>query len=146
MSDRTQRPISSYQGVNPAFAASFRQQAEAPLERVPSDVGSLSTGIVDPGRMVKPRHRAHLPPIPDLRFEQSYLASLRGADTWGRVAWITMRDQQSSKTLHTLGSVTFDARHNVDSGPVWLEILASRSPIQRPDNRICYPPVVGQID
>jgi hypothetical protein len=37
--------------------------------------------------------RQTLPPLPDLRFEQSYLASIRGADTWGRVAWITIRDQ-----------------------------------------------------
>lgn len=64
------------------------------LERVPSNASSLSTGIVDPNRMVKPHHRrANLPALPDLRFEQSYLASISTADTWGRVAWITIRDQ-----------------------------------------------------
>jgi len=40
----------------------------------------------------KPR-RTHLPPIPDLRYEQSYLHSIRNADTWWKVAWITTRDQ-----------------------------------------------------
>jgi hypothetical protein len=31
--------------------------------------------------------------MPDFRFEQSYLASLKGADTWWKVAYITVRDQ-----------------------------------------------------
>ena len=42
----------------------------------------------------KPRRNAHnLPPLPDLRYEQSYLHSIRNADTWWKVAWITTRDQ-----------------------------------------------------
>ena len=39
----------------------------------------------------------HFPPIPDLRFEQSYLHSIAGAGTWWRVAWITVRDQVREK-------------------------------------------------
>ena len=40
--------------------------------------------------------RASFPPLPDLRFEQSYLASIAAADTkWG-VAYITVRDQVCS--------------------------------------------------
>ncbi|MCJ1289967.1 hypothetical protein MMC34_001501, partial [Xylographa carneopallida] len=39
-----------------------------------------------------PRHRA-LPPLPDLRFEQSYLASLQGAEGWRGVGYVTVRDQ-----------------------------------------------------
>ncbi|KAL2263663.1 hypothetical protein VTK26DRAFT_5694 [Humicola hyalothermophila] len=45
---------------------------------------------------VKPRSRRsfhHLPPIPDLRFEQSYLWSIRNADSWWKIVWITVRDQ-----------------------------------------------------
>ncbi|KAK4123208.1 DUF1770-domain-containing protein [Parathielavia appendiculata] len=43
---------------------------------------------------IKPRpRRHHLPPMPDLRFEQSYLWSIRNADTWWKVVWITARDQ-----------------------------------------------------
>ncbi len=50
---------------------------------------------------VKPRPRGRggrhqLPPMPDLRFEQSYLWSIRNADSWAKVAWITVRDQVSS--------------------------------------------------
>lgn len=37
--------------------------------------------------------RASFPPLPDLRFEQSYLASIAGADTRWKVAIITLRDQ-----------------------------------------------------
>lgn len=39
-----------------------------------------------------PRH-SNLPPLPDLRFEQSYLRSISNADTWWKVALITTRDQ-----------------------------------------------------
>jgi hypothetical protein len=39
------------------------------------------------------RRRKSLPPLPDLRFEQSYLASIKDADTNWKVAYITIRDQ-----------------------------------------------------
>ncbi|PYH99461.1 DUF1770-domain-containing protein [Aspergillus ellipticus CBS 707.79] len=77
--------------VNPPTAASEKQPV---VDETPSEAGSIPSDVVDPHRMIKPASRRHnLPPLPDLRFEQSYLASLRGADTWGRVAWITIRDQ-----------------------------------------------------
>ncbi|MBE7181990.1 MAG: DUF1770 domain-containing protein, partial [Terriglobus roseus] len=43
---------------------------------------------------LRPLPRAQgLPPLPDLRFEQSYLRSVAGcASPWG-VAWVTLRDQ-----------------------------------------------------
>ncbi|KAL3426947.1 hypothetical protein PVAG01_00456 [Phlyctema vagabunda] len=37
--------------------------------------------------------RASFPPLPDLRFEQSYLRSISEADTNWKVAFITLRDQ-----------------------------------------------------
>lgn len=44
--------------------------------------------------ILRPQRRKNtLPPLPDLRFEQSYLASIKGAETSGQVAWITIRDQ-----------------------------------------------------
>lgn len=39
------------------------------------------------------RRRQSFPPMPDLRFEQSYLHSIEGATSWGKIAWITVRDQ-----------------------------------------------------
>ena len=45
-------------------------------------------------RGLKPRpRRAHLPPLPDLRYEQSYLHGIRNADTWWKVVLVTARDQ-----------------------------------------------------
>ncbi|KAL1968994.1 hypothetical protein VTN77DRAFT_828 [Rasamsonia byssochlamydoides] len=77
-------------GINPSTAASKRE----PVEVDPSDAASIPSDIVDPSRVIKPvSRRPHLPPLPDLRFEQSYLASLQGADSWQRIAWITVRDQ-----------------------------------------------------
>lgn len=47
-----------------------------------------------PISVLKPHPRSrNLPPMPDLRFEQSYLHSIAKADTWWKVAWITVRDQ-----------------------------------------------------
>ncbi|RAH64420.1 DUF1770 domain-containing protein [Aspergillus aculeatinus CBS 121060] len=83
--------------VNPPTAASEKQPV---VDDAPSEAGSIPSDIVDPRHMVRPATRRHnFPPLPDLRFEQSYLASLRGADTWGRVAWITIRDQVSNLSL-----------------------------------------------
>ncbi|KAL2219842.1 hypothetical protein M432DRAFT_606776 [Thermoascus aurantiacus ATCC 26904] len=76
--------------INPATTADERR----PLERTPSEVPSIPSDVVDPSRVIRPiSRRRNLPPLPDLRFEQSYLASLRGAESWGRIAWITIRDQ-----------------------------------------------------
>lgn len=47
-----------------------------------------------PYSVIRPMpRRASFPPLPDLRFEQSYLASIAAADTRWRVAYITVRDQ-----------------------------------------------------
>lgn len=70
-----------------AIETNNRAAPDTPSEE---DKPSISSDVLRP---VLPRRRPNLPPLPDLRFEQSYLASLNGADTWGRVAWITVRDQ-----------------------------------------------------
>ncbi|KAI0426412.1 hypothetical protein F5Y09DRAFT_65519 [Xylaria sp. FL1042] len=49
--------------------------------------------LVRPREAARRRRAASFPPMPDLRFEQSYLHSIAGAETWGRIAWITVRDQ-----------------------------------------------------
>ncbi|KAK2742321.1 hypothetical protein FQN57_005409 [Myotisia sp. PD_48] len=56
---------------------------------------SISTSVIDQERSFKHARTRHsaIRPIPDLRFEQSYLNSLKGAETWTHVAWITIRDQ-----------------------------------------------------
>ncbi|RAO70873.1 uncharacterized protein BHQ10_006885 [Talaromyces amestolkiae] len=76
--------------INPSTAASEKVPYE---EADPSDAASITSDILDQPVLRPVARRRDLPPLPDLRFEQSYLASLRGADTWQRVAWITVRDQ-----------------------------------------------------
>ncbi|KAG5982081.1 hypothetical protein E4U55_002295 [Claviceps digitariae] len=47
-----------------------------------------------PCSALQPARKSHnLPPLPDLRFEQSYLRSISRADTWWKVLLITARDQ-----------------------------------------------------
>jgi hypothetical protein len=78
--------------VNPSTAASKKQPVRPAYP--PSEADSISSGAVDPSRAIRPLPRRNqLPPLPDLRFEQSYLNSLNGAESWGRIAWITVRDQ-----------------------------------------------------
>ncbi|KAI9826900.1 MAG: hypothetical protein M1832_005839 [Thelocarpon impressellum] len=82
--------------INPSTAASKKQPVTTKAPSLDSE------GISDdesedeeiPYSALRPLPRkSTLPPLPDLRFEQSYLASISGADTWYRVAWITTRDQ-----------------------------------------------------
>lgn len=81
--------------LNPSTAASKKEPvsvSEHPLHEFidEDDEDEIPYSVLHP----TPRRRsAHLPPLPDLRFEQSYLHSIRNADTWWKVAWITIRDQ-----------------------------------------------------
>ncbi|TQN72604.1 hypothetical protein CSHISOI_02855 [Colletotrichum shisoi] len=82
--------------LNPSTAASEKEPVtlEPVLSHDDLDDDELDDYI--PRSIVNPKQRsAKLPPLPDLRFEQSYLHSISKADTWGRVAWITVRDQVS---------------------------------------------------
>lgn len=73
--------------LNPSTAASTKQPV-SPTTSISSKADSIPESAVRP----IPR-RTNLPPLPDMRFEQSYLASLQGAESWWRIAWITGRDQ-----------------------------------------------------
>ena len=60
----------------------------------------LNNEVTEPSRSTPSAHhrRRHhgpaLPPIPDLRFEPSYLAGLtRAQGSWNKAAWLTIRDQ-----------------------------------------------------
>ena len=74
--------------INPSTAASSKEPVK--VVRANSDaIDSDETPEYD----IRPvRRRATLPPLPDLRFEQSYLKSIEGKDTQG-IIWITFRDQ-----------------------------------------------------
>ncbi|KAL6713155.1 hypothetical protein ACLMJK_009276 [Lecanora helva] len=81
------RHPSPHHDLNPSTAAS-QNRPVSPTTSIASSTNSIPSSALKP----VPR-RANLPPLPDLRFEQSYLASLQGAETWWRIAWITGRDQ-----------------------------------------------------
>ncbi|KAI3337133.1 DUF1770-domain-containing protein [Xylariaceae sp. AK1471] len=95
--------------LNPSTAASAKEPvylspSSSPLRRPRAnnrhdDLDDIDDEDIPISVLVRPREaprrrRAQpLPPMPDLRFEQSYLHSIAGAETWWRVAWITVRDQ-----------------------------------------------------
>lgn len=75
--------------LNPSTTASKKEPV-----RIDSDAEAQSANDEIPIEAVTPEPRkTSLPPLPDLRFEQSYLASIKDAHTWGAVVWITTRDQ-----------------------------------------------------
>ncbi|CAD0082129.1 unnamed protein product [Aureobasidium vineae] len=80
--------------ANPSTAASMKQPVR--LDDEP-DLDQLPTNIDEdeiPVSVLRPTPRSkQFPPLPDLRFEQSYLASIQDATSWQKVAWITFRDQ-----------------------------------------------------
>lgn len=77
--------------LNPSTAAS--EKLPVTLDRhtdLDDDVAEdeIPISVLNP----VPRRQA-MPPLPDLRFEQSYLKSIEQAESWQGVAWITLRDQ-----------------------------------------------------
>jgi Autophagy receptor ATG43 len=95
------RDPSPHHDLNPSTAASQKEPLK--LSHTPSD--SLYAYDDDEGidedddedisySVLKPiPRRQSFGPLPDLRFEQSYLSSIAGAQTnWG-IAFITVRDQ-----------------------------------------------------
>lgn len=84
--------------INPSTAASRKEpvvlDSKGPADyydddSIDEDDDEISVGVLHP----KPRPRHQHLPLPDLRFEQSYLRSIAKADTWWKVSWITARDQ-----------------------------------------------------
>lgn len=79
--------------VNPSTAASTLIPADVhspDLSDAEDDDSTIPSDIVQP----LPRsRRKSFPPLPDMRFEQSYLASIKNAETKTQVAIITIRDQ-----------------------------------------------------
>jgi hypothetical protein len=79
--------------MNPSTAASEKEPVRmdrSPSEDVLSDIDEDEV----PLSILRPAPRKpQMPPLPDLRFEQSYLASIKDAKDWKVVTYITMRDQ-----------------------------------------------------
>jgi hypothetical protein len=100
------RAPSPIHDLNPSTSASQKIpiQVSHPTSESSLDkyVYSDNEGIDDDGEdeedipysVLKPMpRRKSFGPLPDLRFEQSYLASIAGAETGWKIAFITVRDQ-----------------------------------------------------
>lgn len=86
--------------VNPSTAASKKYPADivspphSPSRHSHSLSSASSSDSTIPSDIIQPHPRRRtLPPFPDFRFEQSYLASLKNAESNWQVAYITVRDQ-----------------------------------------------------
>jgi hypothetical protein len=79
--------------INPSTAASEKEPVrmeQSPSEDALSDIDEDEV----PLSILRPAPRKpQMPPLPDLRFEQSYLSSIKDAKDWKVVTYITMRDQ-----------------------------------------------------
>ena len=77
--------------LNPSTVASSKQPVRF---QSPSPSSPSSPKPTIPYDALRPLPRTtQLPPLPDLRFEQSYLASLQGSTDWKTITYITVRDQ-----------------------------------------------------
>ncbi|KAK6368165.1 uncharacterized protein PV06_09542 [Exophiala oligosperma] len=87
--------------INPSTAASKKvpatlveSQSQSPPRSRSASLSTATSESTIPSEIIRPRpRRKSFPPIPDFRFEQSYLASIKNADTPLTVAVITIRDQ-----------------------------------------------------
>jgi hypothetical protein len=96
--------------LNPSTAASEKQPVA--LDRHPdldadSDIAEdeIPISVLNP----VPR-KQNMPPLPDLRFEQSYLKSIEQAESWQGVLWITLKDQVSRRMVHVTSTQTYPSR------------------------------------
>jgi hypothetical protein len=82
------RAPSAQHDLNPSTAADTREPVHLGKDVGDDDEDDIPVSVLRPARRF-----SNLPPIPDLRFEQSYLHSIQDAKSWWMVAWITTRDQ-----------------------------------------------------
>ncbi|KAH7044613.1 hypothetical protein B0J12DRAFT_577741 [Macrophomina phaseolina] len=92
-----QHDPSPHHDLNPSTAASTREPVH--VHHHAAAAASSSSDIDDdeiPLSVLHPAPRRpphHLPPLPDLRFEQSYLKSIEKCGSGWGVAYVTLRDQ-----------------------------------------------------
>jgi hypothetical protein len=79
--------------LNPSTAAS--EKVPVKLDSYPDPDGNSDIAEDEiPISVLNPvPRRQNMPPLPDLRFEQSYLKSIESAESWQGVLWITLKDQ-----------------------------------------------------
>lgn len=78
--------------MNPSTAASEKQPVQF-KDSSPDDVDDAKEDEIPISVLQPSPRRPSMPPLPDLRFEQSYLKSIENAQGWQMVTYITFRDQ-----------------------------------------------------
>jgi hypothetical protein len=128
--------------LNPGTAAS--KKVPVSLSRN-SDLSDLDDDEI-PASVLRPvPRRSTIPPLPDLRFEQSYLKSIERAENWGVVAYITFKDQVNQscpemvdgleKLMHGLGDLSSRTGYLMGASALGMEALERRIADQRNINR-----------
>ena len=90
--------------MNPSTAASQKEPVHFDSSPDVQELASDAEEDEIPISALRPTpRRAQMPPLPDLRFEQSYLASIENAKNWQMVTYITVRDQIFSPLVQGMG-------------------------------------------
>jgi hypothetical protein len=79
--------------LNPSTAASSKQPVRFSSHQDPDADSNVDEDEIPLSALEPVLRRSTMPPLPDMRFEQSYLKSIEHADGWKGVLWITVRDQ-----------------------------------------------------
>lgn len=77
--------------LNPSTSASIKQPVA--VDHAPIEDSDFADDEVPLSALRPLPRRQTMPPLPDLRFEQSYLKSIERAEGWSGVGWVTVRDQ-----------------------------------------------------
>lgn len=77
----------------PSTAADSKEPVRLDQAPPDDDASAVDEDEIPVSILKQEPRRPQMPPLPDLRFEQSYLASIKDAGTWYAVTYITMRDQ-----------------------------------------------------
>jgi DNA repair and recombination protein RAD54B len=79
--------------LNPSTAASEKQPVTLDSHPDPDTDSDVAEDEIPVSVLNPVPRKQNMPPLPDLRFEQSYLKSIESAESWQGVAWITLKDQ-----------------------------------------------------
>ena len=79
--------------LNPSTAASSKQPVRFSSHQDPDADSNVDEDEIPLSALEPVPRRSTMPPLPDMRFEQSYLKSIEHAEGWKGVLWITVRDQ-----------------------------------------------------
>jgi hypothetical protein len=85
--------------LNPSTAASEKQPVTLDSHRDLDADSDLAEDEIPISVLNPVPRKQNMPPLPDLRFEQSYLKSIEQADSWQSVLWITLKDQVHSRHI-----------------------------------------------